>query len=79
MTFWGWIHTKEDMEHGHPEGHIIKAINILPQMDVTIPTDNPQSFEEVKDFLMLHGFSRQQVKDARGLWTKYRQIDFIRL
>lgn len=75
MTFWEWIRATEGMEYGRREGQILEAIKILPQMGTTLPTDNPQSFEEVKDFLMRHGFSRQEVKDARGLWTKYRQIN----
>ena len=71
MTFYEWVRGMKGMEYDHTEGEIIDAINDLPAMDTTFPTGDPQSFEDVKDALMLRGFSRDQIKSVRDLWALY--------
>ena len=73
MTFWHWLRSMKGMEHGHPQEHILAAINDLPDKGVLFPTGDPKSFEEVKDALMVRGFTTEQIKSARGLWTQYRR------
>ena len=58
-------------EHGHSQGDLLAAINELPDRGILFPTGDPKSFEEVKDALMVRGFTPEQMKSARYLWTRY--------
>ena len=63
----------KDTEHRHPDGDILTAINDLPDKGILFPTGDPKSFEEIKDALMVRGFTPEQIKSARGLWTQFRR------
>ena len=74
MTFWQWIRSLGGAACGQTEEDIIEAINAFPARGTTFPTGDPQSFEEVKDALMVRGFTRAQLKATRVLWTRYKRF-----
>ena len=74
MTFWQWIRSLKGAACGQPEEDIVKAINTFSARGTTFPTGDPQSFEEVKDALMVRGFTRAQLKATRVLWSRYKRF-----
>ena len=74
MTFWHWIRGMKGMEQGHRQGDLLAAINDLPDRGILFPTGDPHSFQEVKDALIVRGFTPEQINSARALWMLYGRL-----